>query len=422
MSNGVNGRMPLIWRKSAENRVLAESINSSQEVDRTVPYSALAKGLLHRARIVSGMIHFSVPRSPSALTAIAAVLALSAIPAAAQEVQAPATTPSLSLPQDISATPPSAAPATTPNVTLPPESTAPLNVPTDTATTAGTAPTSVTPTQQQTVVLPDVPPPATPDEAAAEPSSTAARTRTTTRVSAAPRAERAAPVQPTVPTAQDNGTAGDGTLAQGSVPPAAPAPARAEVPPPAAQPAPPTTDGDGFPVAEVAGILAALGVAGVGIAAMRRRRSDPVYEEAEYVPEPLEPVGALEPVPAPAPVVEAVHPAVAEPIVAEPVPVQRDRVIAGNSATAILAASPLPQTPEERYELLDAMAAAEPDEGNPFTSRKGRLRRARLQLQHRESLEAEGKAGNRFDFRTYRPSIKTPGASTPATNRELTDA
>ncbi|MFT4057386.1 MAG: hypothetical protein QM681_22980 [Novosphingobium sp.] len=354
------------------------------------------------------MIHVAVPRSPSALTAIAAVLALSAIPAAAQEVQAPATTPSLSLPQDITATPQASAPASTPTVTLPPEASAPVNVPTGTATTAGTAPTSVAPTQQQTVVMPDVPPPATPDEAAAEPSSAPVQMRSASRASATQRAERAAPVQPSVPTARDNGTAADGTLAQGSVPPAVPAPARAEAPPPAAQPAPPATDGDGFPVAEVAGILAALGVAVVGIAAMRRRRTDPVYEEAEYVPEPLEPVGTVEPVPVPAP------------IAAEPAPVQHDRVIAGNSATAILAASPLPQTAEERYELLDAMAAAEPDEGNPFTSRKGRLRRARLQLQHRESLEASGQASS-FDFRTYKPTVKSTQEAHPATTRELTE-
>lgn len=361
------------------------------------------------ARIALGMRN-TVPRSPSAVTAIAAVLALSAIPAAAQEVQSQ-TAPSLSLPQDVTTAP---ATPTTPTVTLPPESTAPTNVPTDTTTTAGTAPLPATPqpealTAQQTVVLPDAAPPATPDDAASDPAPAPvqAETRTAARAAPAP-----TPTRPSVPTAQNNGTAADGALAQGAVPPAAPAPARPEVAPSApvaAQPAPAAaTNGNGFPVAEVAGILAALGVAGLGIAAMRRRRSDPVYEEADYAPTPLEPV------PAPAPVAEVPPPVVAE-------PVRREAVISGNSATAILAASPLPQTAEERYELLDAMAAAEPDEGNPFTSRKGRLRRARLQLQHREREEATGQR-SAFDFRTYRPSTKTAGTSTPATTREFTEA
>ncbi len=65
------------------------------------------------------------------------------------------------------------------------------------------------------------------------------------------------------------------------------------------------------------------------------------------------------------------------------------------------------------------MAAAAPDEGNPFTSRKGRLRRARLQLQHRESEEANGRMGG-FDFRTYKPTPRTPESVAPARQREYT--
>lgn len=362
------------------------------------------------------------PRSPRALTAIAAVLALSAIPAVAQEAQPSTATPSLSLPQDVTTGSPA-----TPTVTLPPEATAPTSAPGNPATTAGTSPQPTAPapviaatptTAQQTVVLPDAAPPATPDEAAADP----APARTTTRTAAGPRA--AAPAEraearPTVPTAQDNGTAADGALAEGSVPPAAPAAPRADTAPPAADTAPPPVadSGNDVPVAEIAGILAALGVAGLGIFAMRRRR-EPVYEEVDTAPQPLELVGTAEPVPPPAPVVEAIEPAMPEPAIAERP--YRAPAVAGAGATAILAASPLPATAEERYELLDRMAAAAPDEGNPFTSRKGRLRRARLQLQHRERLEAEGKAGDRFDFRTYRPT-KAAGTSTPAP-RELTEA
>lgn len=414
------------------------------------------------------MMNVAVPRPPRALTAIAAVLALSAIPAAApavaQEVQ-PATTPSLSLPQDVNTGSPATARSTTPatpTVTLPPESTAPVNTPTDTATTAGTSPQSSpaasaipvapptaptaqqAPTTQQTVVRPDAAPPATPDEAASEP----APARTATRSQAAPRAERAtaqpSPAQtsaarPSVPTAQDAGTAADGALARGAVPPASPAPARAEAPPanPAAPPpARAATDDGNLPVVEIAGILAALGIAGVGVVAMtRRRRNDPVYEEAAYEPTPIEPVGAMDPVPAPAPVVEAIEPDVPEPGIVERAPSLRPAAATtvagtGMGATAILAAAPLPETPEERYELLDRMAAAEPDEGNPFTSRKGRLRRARLQLQHREHVEAErpqAPADRSFDFRTYKSTTgpatrQAPGSSTPATDRELTKA
>ncbi|MGF7155122.1 hypothetical protein [Novosphingobium gossypii] len=352
------------------------------------------------------MRNIAVPRSPGALTAISAVLALSAIPAVAQDVQ-PSTAPVQSLQQGAAAAP------ATPTVTLPPEATAPMNVPIDTTTSAGATSTAPAPTSAAppTVVLPDVAPPTAPAEAVREPATPRPATQAAAPARPEPVRAEPAPIRPTVPTAQNGGTATDGTLAQGSVPPAAPAPARADPAPAAtaAQPAPATDRGDGFPVAEVAGILAALGVAGLGIAAMRRRR-DPVYEEADHAAVPLEPV------PAPAPVTE-----VAAPVIAEPAPFRRNSVIAGNSATAILAASPLPQTAEERYELLDAMAAAAPDEGNPFTSRKGRLRRARLQLQHRESEEANGRTGG-FDFRTYKPTRRTPESVAPARQREYTQA
>ncbi|PNU04133.1 hypothetical protein [Novosphingobium guangzhouense] len=347
------------------------------------------------------MRNIAVPRSPGALTAIAAVLALSAIPAFAQEMEPP---------QD-NASAQAAPPAVTPTLTLPPESIAPTNVLSGSETTAGTSPQPSSPTTQQTVLLPDVPPPATPSEAAAPARSGPSQ-------AAAPRAEAGptmAPeqtlaAQPNVPTAQNSGSSANGALAQGSVPPAAPAPAR-DVSAPTAQPsvapAPVASTADRFPIAEVAGILAALGVAALGIFAMRRRRSEPVYEEADYPPPSLEPART------PAAAAEAAVPVVREPSHAT-------SATAGNSATAILAASPLPQSPEERYELLDAMAAAAPDEGNPFTSRKGRLRRARLQLQHREHEEASGRT-RPFDFRTYRPTVKDAVSSEPAARRETAE-
>jgi len=341
------------------------------------------------------------PRSPRAVTAIAAVLALSAIPfasvASAQEAQ-PATAPSLSLPQDVNTGSPAQGAAatvtpTTPTLTLPPEATAPANVPSGTATTAGTAP-------QSSVVVPEVapPPPVEAEAAAPAPARSAPRAQARTpRTAVADVAETPAA---SVPTARNQGAAADGVLAQGAVPPAAPAPVRADTPPPsAAAPAPaPAQPGSDLPIAGIAGLLAALGVAGLGIAAMRRRRREPepVYEEAEYAPEP-----ALMPAPA----------AEAAPVYAAPV---RTTVVAG-SAGAVLAASPLPQTADERRDLLDHMVAAEPDEDNPFTAHKARMRRARIQLQHREQAEeAAPKPSGNFDFRNYRAPTRTSGEAIPA--------
>jgi hypothetical protein len=240
-----------------------------------------------------------------------------------------------------------------------------------------------------------------------------------------------------VPTAADTGTTSDGTLAQGAVPPAAPAPARpAATQPVAADPAPaPVENGRGVGAVEIGGILAALGIAGIGIVAMRRRRRDPVSEDAEYETEPMAPRAASEPVPAPAPVMEAALPVAQEaPAYVAPVAAEAPRVVAapatprpafaGETSTTILAAAPLPETAEERQELLDRMVAAEPDEGNPFTSRKGRMRRARIQLQHHEHLAEQApsapptRTDTRFDFRTYRPSTpsgdgQTDGAPAP---------
>jgi hypothetical protein len=338
------------------------------------------------------MTNHPFPRSPRAVTAIAAVLALSAIPvasaASAQEVQAapPAATPSLSLPQDVTAGSPVQITPTTPTVTLPPEATAPTMAPSDT-TTAGTTPAPATP---QSVVLPETATAATPAEAQNPPER--ARTRSVAR--------RTAPA--TVPTAQAAGTAVDGALAEGAVPPAAPAPARAEASPAPAAPAPAPVEQSGdLPVAGIAGLLAALGIAGLGIAAMRRRRNEPVYEEAEYAP-----VVTPEPVP--------------EAVVVEPVPHSAAPVHAApaGSASAVLAASPLPQTAEERRELLDRMVAASPDEANPFTAHKSRLRRARVQLQHEEATRPAG----HFDFRTYRPSTQAAAGGTIPAKPDFVDA
>lgn len=84
-------------------------------------------------------------------------------------------------------------------------------------------------------------------------------------------------------------------------------------------------------------------------------------------------------------------------------------------STETLASGPIPIR-EDRRDLLETMVAAPPDEENPFTSRKARIRRARLILQHREHLQTQGKP---FDWRTYRPTTRP---STPSPSEPLVDA
>lgn len=348
------------------------------------------------------MRHRTAPRSPRALTAIAAVLALSTFPAAAQEAPAasPAPPPTLSLPQDVN-----------------------TGSPADASRTTAAAPAPLVMLPAEAVALPPAevvaaPPPAaasvtTSAAAASEPASTRQRTatRSSTRTVSAPAAE----VAPSVPTAPTAGAAADGALAEGAIPPSAPAPARADVAPGAQDTvAAPAQSSSELPLAGIAGLLAALGIAGIGVAAMRRRRKEAVYDEAPYGDAPDG--SAAEP---PAqPVHEPYVPlAVSAP---ERVPeramdeqASRPHAPAAAGAAAVLAAARLPQGAEERRDLLDRMADAPPDEANPFTSRKGRLRRARIQLQHREHLvaEREGQASP-FDFRTYSPSTPAGGETT----------
>lgn len=333
------------------------------------------------------MRHRTAPRSPRALTAIAAVLALSTFPAAAQEAPAasPAPPPTLSLPQDVN-----------------------TGSPTDASRTTATAPAPVVMLPAEAVALPPAevaaapPPAAASATAVSQPAPTRQRTatRSSTRAVSAPAAE----VAPSVPTARTAGAAADGALAEGAIPPAAPAPARADVAPGAQDTvAVPAQSSSELPLAGIAGLLAALGIAGIGVAAMRRRRKEPVYDETPYDDAPD---GAT---------IEPLAPPVQEPYVpvavstpertaAEPDP--RPHAPAAAGAAAVLAAARLPQSAEERRDLLGRMADAPPDEANPFTSRKGRLRRARIQLQHRERLVAEREGqGSPFDFRTYSPSV-----------------
>ncbi|WP_162234210.1 hypothetical protein [Novosphingobium sp. Leaf2] len=205
-------------------------------------------------------------------------------------------------------------------------------------------------------------------------------------------AARRSPVKPAVPATRDQAAANDSALASGAVPRAAVSPA--PVAKPAARattPVVPATQQSNVPVAGIAGILAALGVAGLGIFALRRRRrNEPEYDEADYAPASLAET-ALEAEPA--------QMAVAREVARPAMP-----TLSGNTASRVLATAGMPHSPEERQALLESMVAAEPDEGNPFTSRKARMRRARIQLQHAEHQEVTMQ-NTPFDYRTYQPSI-----------------
>lgn len=357
------------------------------------------------------------PRSPRAVTAIAAVLALSAIPAATAVSAQEAAAPSLSLPQDVTVGTPaqSAQPTVTPAtpvVTLPPEAIAPANPVGESAAPSATA---ATPTQP--VVAPETTP-AAQTETAAEPAARTARR------AAAPRTLPVAGPAPSVPTAQASSTEADSVLAEGSVPPAATAPVRADPAPQPAAPVPVAAQDSGdLPVAGIVGLLAALGVAGIGIATMRRRRTHGT-EEADYETETLPSADIAEPVPVAVPFIEASPIAAAAPLAVTPVAAPRAAGPApASSATAVLASAPLPHSADERRALLDRMVEAEPDEDNPFTSRKSRMRRARVQLQHHEHVEEARMAQvNTFDFRNYKPSTRNGGAPVNPVRPDLIDA
>ena len=72
------------------------------------------------------------------------------------------------------------------------------------------------------------------------------------------------------------------------------------------------------------------------------------------------------------------------------------------AAAAAIPSGPVLTGPE-RQAVLDRMADAEPDDANPFRTRKARLRRARRMLQAQEYALRQ-KAVEPFDWRRYEPS------------------
>ncbi|HEX8055106.1 MAG TPA: hypothetical protein VF481_00485 [Novosphingobium sp.] len=345
-------------------------------------------------------------RSFCATTAICAVLALGSTPAWAQDASAPVSdAPAITLPAP--------APAAQPTIVLPD------------AVPAPAAPAAAPVVKQIPAAAPAA---AAADEPAPERSTkprAAAKASAPARSTSAPRTVTPE-TTPVIPVAAPEPRAAD------AIPPvAAPPLAQPAVTPPqavaAASPAESDSSNGLTTAAWIAGILAALGIGTVGVVALRSRRRDEEedYEEAYYEEAPAaaparsyadgptmtpasamnEPTGGLEPE-LPMPVYAMAEDRVADPAKAiEPTP---HPSVAQKIGTEEL----VPDTREERDALLEQMVEAEPDAENPFTSRKGRMRRARLILQAREHKQKEAEA-QPFDWRTYQTSTSNPAPATP---------
>lgn len=455
-------------------------INSSHFFSRVVVLCLLWRDTEGRPVHCTCMTHPSLSRSPRALaaplTTLAAVLALSATPAFAQDAPAPSgAQTNTSSPTPIVIAPPmtpSTAPPTSPTASTPPS-------PAMNGTTV--------PTTTSSPVVQPVPPADTIDTAATgtAPSPTAGDSANgasaphhAARSGARGAAPAAVPVahsraaNPNDTTRPAQGTSDDGPLAAGAaplataglnthVPHTAPTAQQAAAPVTAAPASRPqaTSNGYALPLAGMLGLLAAFGVAAAGIAGMRRHRRTIAEEQAQDTPRDLEPVATTatraaevdQPVFAPetgpmsvahagpAPVLgtagtieneRSTGALTLEPPVLSPAPQTATTAAAvppvpaaGLTAADVLASSPLPAGAQERQDLLARMVEAEPGEDNPFHARKSRLRRARIQLQHHEHLAEEAAArGERFDFRSYQPSMSQLAAAQPATAQAETAA
>ncbi|GAC1407646.1 MAG: hypothetical protein NVSMB69_08250 [Novosphingobium sp.] len=152
------------------------------------------------------------------------------------------------------------------------------------------------------------------------------------------------------------------------------------------------------------GALDALGIVGLGAFAARRRRRVVIEDEA---PASINPI-----VTGTAPVVTA--PVVTAPDYATYDLAETDEV---PSSGLTMPDGPVP-TGEARQRLIDRMVAAAPDSANPFTTVKGRRRRARLILQARENGQQQpGQDG--FDWRNFQT---TREAAQPVADRTTVDA
>ncbi|VWX53402.1 hypothetical protein [Novosphingobium sp. 9U] len=348
---------------------------------------------------------------------MSAVLALGSTPVLAQEaaptiqvppaaVAAPETT---AVPATAAVVPPAAAPA--PTIVLPDVSAAtPTAQPVAAAQTEAAAPTA-SETRTETARPAPRASRSTPQRAAAAPAARATVAEASARPQASARAE--APRASSANILNDAPTRP--VAAQAT--PAAPSPAN-------------RTD-DGIPGEALAGLLALLGIGAVGYGAMRSRRrrvdTDEAYTAEEMVA--AEPVYEEEAAPRTAPVFgtpQHVSPAAglhygfaparghaSDTQVIEREPMTMAPPLAPSTKrTRPAAAMPasMPETADERTTMLDRMVDAEPDEANPFTSRKSRRKRARLLLQQRE---AEAQSTAAFDWRSYKSSTKPSAPASP---------
>ncbi|WP_068085793.1 hypothetical protein [Novosphingobium rosa] len=404
----------------------------------------------------------ALDRSLSSLTALAAAsLLLSTSPAMAQGQAAQAQPPDVTAAAPAATAPaPQAATTPQPEVPAPPPAPAAPPVPappptTDTAPAAMPAPAVPAPAPQAPTMtsnpvvqtVPDSTPAQAQSAADAADSAAAAPAR-----QAAPRAHAAArPAEPaqraqteTRTTAQsvakapakpaDTGTTDSGLTRRDPVglhtadgaavaPAAAPAPSNATN----------SSDMERYWPVGVAGGVLLIGLAGYALTRRRREDEDdevevvvtptertyvdpsyveavaaqPVAEPARAVPVPVDAVAEAD-----ARTLAARTPALDPAAEAFAKPISR-RKRADSPEGVMLREGPLP-TGEERAELLQRMMEAEPDEANPFHTPRARMRRARLILQAREK-ELREKATERFDWRTYKPSMKPGLAATQPT-------
>lgn len=328
-------------------------------------------------------MQYKPTRSLCATVAIAATLALGST-SYAQE-----TAPVVAIPA--APAPVAAAPAAAPTIAVPP--------------------VTVQPTAPQPVA-----------EAAPEPAARQAPAPRARAERAAPTPRQAAPAA-AAPVAAVPAAA----IAPAPAAPVAQTPIDAVTPAPVVEPAPVAPNADsgadsGLTGEEIGflGLLAAIGLGGIAFLALRRRRPSlddaEMVEAVEYAADPVaEPQPMLKPPVTLAATTVRAQPTYETPIAEKPAPVYAATDHAGlpdliepsvapasRTEPVVLPAGEVPHG-EERNALLDRMMNAEPDEANPFTSKKARRRRARLILQRMESDRGDDQ-GQPFDWRTYESS------------------
>lgn len=252
--------------------------------------------------------------------------------------------------------------------------------------------TAAPPAQSPKIVLP----PAPPVEIAAEESpARTERTAPRTAAGSKPAPPRAAALVPSAPPAEARARAEPSATPAAASLPVVPVADREPAPnAPVPEKLQPDSVRRAVDLPDELIAAAGLGVIGLGIAGlvgMRRRRERAALANTVYEPDPRDVA---------APVVGAAErhsgPAVRQ---------------AATAKTSTVAHGPVP-TGEAREALLDRMVAAPPNEENPFTSAKGRRKRARIILQSLDR-RTDVASSEPFDWRTYRSSAVSQAARPP---------